>query len=143
MTKGCNLEEDPWRNHRFNDPLDRGPERMNLIGKGHYSWENAVNDSNIVGSYQVCIVYEQIGSFESYQIALNGQSIPVETKPGWNHQCMNAKLNMTIDLVFSLEEDGTTWINPLGFSGRSSEIFDSTGLRLHHIELKRINDAKA
>ena len=96
-----------------------------------------MNDSNIVGSYQVCIVYEQIGSFESYQIALNGQSIPVETKPGWNHQCMN------IDIVFSLEEDGTTWINPLGFSGRSSEIFDSTGLRLHHIELKRINDAKA
>ena len=31
--KGCDLEEDPWRNHRFNDPLDRGPERMNLIEK--------------------------------------------------------------------------------------------------------------
>ena len=142
-TKGCDLEEDPWRNHRFNDPLDRDSERMNLNGKGHYSWENVVNDSNIVGSYQVCIVYEQIGSFESYQIALNGQSVQLETNPGWNLQCMNAKLNTSIDLAFTLEEDGTTWINPLGFSGRSSEIFDSTGLRLHHIELKRVNDAKA
>ena len=142
-TKGCDLEEDPWRNHRFNDPLDRGLERMNLIGKGHYSWENVVNDSNIVGSYQVCIVYEQIGSFESYQIALNGQSIPLAQNLGWNHQCINAKLNTAFDLAFTLEEDGTTWINPLGFSGRSSEILDSTGLRLHHIELKRINDAKA
>ncbi len=116
---------------------------MNLIGKGHYSWENVVNDSNIVGTYQVCIVYEQIGSFESYQIALNGQSIPLAQNLGWNHQCINAKLNTTFDLAFTLEEDGTTWINPLGFSGRSSEILDSTGLRLHHIELKRINDAKA
>jgi hypothetical protein len=142
-TKGCDLEEDPWRNHRFNDPLDRDSERMNLNGKGHYSWENVVNDSNIVGSYQVCIVYEQIGSFESYQIALNGQSVLLETNSGWNHQCINAKLNTSIDLAFTLEEDGTTWINPLGFSGRSSEIFDSTGLRLHHIELKRIKDAKA
>ena len=142
-TKGCHLEEDPWRNHRFNDPLDRDSKRMNLIGKGHYSWENVVNDSNIVGTYQVCIVYEQIGSFESYQIALNGQSIPLAQNLGWNHQCINAKLNTSIDLAFTLEEDGTTWINPLGFSGRSSEILDSTGLRLHHIELKRINDAKA
>ena len=114
---------------------------MNLNGKGHYSWENVVNDSNIVGSYQVCIVYEQIGSFESYQIALNDQLQLEKTRV--EYQCLNAKLNTTVDLVFTMEEDGTTWINPLGFSGSSSEILDSTGLRLHHIELKRINDAKA
>ena len=141
--EGCNLEEDPWRNHRFNDPLHRGSERIKLVEKGIFSWTNVVNDANIAGLYQVCIVYEQIGSFESYQIDLNERTMSLEKNAGWNHQCMNVMLNNTLDVTFTLDQDGTAWINPLGFSGRSSEIFDSTGLRLHHIELKRVNDAKA
>lgn len=141
--EGCNLEEDPWRNHRFNDPLNRGSERINLVEEGMFSWTNVVNDANIAGLHQACIVYEQIGSFDSYQIDLNDRTMNLEKNAGWNHQCMNIMLNNTLDVTFTLDQDGTTWINPLGFSGRSSEIFDSTGLRLHHIELKRINDAKA
>ena len=67
----------------------------------------------------------------------------IEKNAGWNHQCMNINLNNTLDVTIALDQDGTTWINPLGFSGRSAEIIDSTGLRLHHIELKRVNVAKA
>ena len=43
---------------------------------------------------------------------------------------------MTLDVGFELNEDGSRWINPLGFSGRSSHILDSTGLRIHYLELK-------
>ena len=142
-SEGCNLEEDPWRNHRFNDPLNRGPERINIVGEGMYSWTNVVNNPTIAGLHQVCIVYEQIGSFESYQIDLNERTMAIEKNAGWNHQCMNINLNNTLDVTIALDQDGTTWINPLGFSGRSAEIIDSTGLRLHHIELKRVNVAKA
>jgi len=56
---------------------------------------------------------------------------------GWNHECTNVQLNQTLDVRIELNQDGAAWINPLGFSGRSSEIIDSTGLRIHHIELKR------
>ena len=134
--KGCSVEEDPWRNHRFYDPLNRGDTRINLHHKGTYHWQDVVNSSNIQGLHQVCILYEQIGSFESYTIQVNNQSFNLEKNPGWNHQCATVQLNQTLDLRINLQETGTTWVNPLGFSGRSSEILDSTGLRIHHIELK-------
>ena len=141
--KGCTLELDPWRNHRFYDPLDRGEQRIILQQKGIYAWEDVVNEAEFVGMYNVCITYEQIGDFESYEIIANTQPFTFEKKAGWNHQCVNVQLNQTLDISFELNDDGTSWINPLGFSGRSSEIVDSTGLRIHHIELKRGIDAKA
>ena len=91
----------------------------------------------------VCIVYEQIGAFESYQINFNGQALSVNKRSGWMHECMNVQIDQTLDVGIDLTQDGTSWINPLGFSGRSSEIIDSTGLRLHHIEVKRAINPKA
>jgi hypothetical protein len=141
--KGCVLELDPWRNHRFYDPLDRGEQRIILQQRGTFVWENVVNEVEFVGMYNACIIYEQIGDFESYEIIANTQPFTFEKKAGWNQQCVNVQLNQTLDITFELNDDGTSWINPLGFSGRSSEIVDSTGLRIHHIELKRGIDAKA
>ena len=139
----CVVELDPWRNHRFYDPLDRGDFRIVLETKGVYVWEDVVDEAEFVGSYNVCITYEQIGTFESYQINANTQQFSFERKAGWNHQCVNVQLNQTLDITFELSDHGASWVNPLGFSGRSSEIVDSTGLRIHHIELKRGINAKA
>ncbi len=143
VMKGCHMEQDPWRNHRFNDPLDRGDHRIVLKQKGAYSWENVIDDANIQGLYNVCLVYEQIGDFNSYQINVNGQGLNLNKRPGWNHECINVQINQTLDFDIEMTQDGTSWINPLGFSGRSSEIIDSTGLRIHHIEFKRGNNPKA
>ena len=141
--KGCQIEKDPWRDHRFNDPLDRGDSRVVLNQKGTYTWDSMFNDTNTQGMYNVCIVYEQIGAFESYQINFNGQALSVNKRSGWMHECMNVQIDQTLDVGIDLTQDGTSWINPLGFSGRSSEIIDSTGLRLHHIEVKRAINPKA
>ena len=143
VMKGCNMEQDPWRNHRFNDPLDRGEYRIVLDRKGTYSWENVVDDVNVQGLHNVCFLYEQIGDFNSYRINVNDQALNLNKNSGWNHECINVQINQTLDVDIEMTQDGTFWINPLGFSGRSSEIIDSTGLRIHHIELKRVNNPKA
>ena len=141
--KGCALEEDPWRNHRFHDPLKRGNERIVLTQKGTFVWDEVVNQTNLLGLYKVCLVYEQIGSFEDYSIRFNDQSLSLEKSDGWNMACQNVQLDRRLHVEFELNSDGSSWINPLGFSGRSSEIVDSTGLRIHHLELNRVNPAKA
>ena len=141
--KGCVLEDDPWRNHRFNDPLERGEQRIVLSKKGAFLWDEVLNETNLQGMYKVCVFYEQIGMFEDYSITFNDQSIDLEKTAGWNMACHNIQLNQRLDVEFNLDSDGSSWINPLGFSGRSSKIVDSTGLRIHHLELNRLNPAKA
>ena len=141
--KGCVLEEDPWRNHRFNDPLERGEQRIVLSKKGAFVWDEVLNETNLQGMYKICVVYEQIGMFEDYSITFNDQSIDLEKTAGWNMACHNIQLDQRLDVEFNLDSDGSSWINPLGFSGRSSKIVDSTGLRIHHLELNRLNPAKA
>ena len=67
----------------------------------------------------------------------------LEKTGGWNMACQNVQVDRQLDVEFELASDGSSWINPLGFSGRSSEIVDSTGLRIHHLELNRVISAKA
>ncbi len=141
--KGCVLEEDPWRNHRFNDPLERGEQRIVLSKKSAYVWDEVLNETNHQGMYKICVVYEQIGLFEDYSITFNDESLDLEKTAGWNMACHNLQLDQRLDVEFNLDSDGSSWINPLGFSGRSSKIVDSTGLRIHHLELNRLNPAKA
>ena len=87
--KGCALEEDPWRNHRFNDPLERGDDRIVLNQKGIFVWNEVVNQTSLQGLYKVCIVYEQIGSFEDYSIRYNGQSLSLRSPEvgTWRVKC--------------------------------------------------------
>lgn len=143
LMKGCTLEDDPWRNHRFNDPLERGDERIVLHQKGDFVWNEVENDTNLQGLHKVCVIYEQIGSFEDYSIRINNQSLSSVKSSGWNMACQHVQLQQRLDVEFELHSDGSSWINPLGFSGRSSGIVDSTGLRIHHLELNRVNPAKA
>ena len=102
-----------------------------------------VNETSLQGLYKVCVVYEQIGSFEDYSMRFNNQTLSLEKSGGWNMACQNVQIEQRLRVEFELNSDGSFWINPLGFSGRSSEIVDSTGLRIHHLELNRVNPAKA
>ena len=102
-----------------------------------------MNETSLQGLYKVCVVYEQIGSFEDYSVRLNDQPMSLKKSSGWNMDCQNVQLDQRLNVEFELSSDGTSWINPLGFSGRSSDILDSTGLRIHHLELNRVNPAKA
>ncbi|MEC8107232.1 MAG: hypothetical protein VX115_05750, partial [Candidatus Thermoplasmatota archaeon] len=126
-----------------NDPLERGDKRILLNEKGTFVWNEVVNQTSLQGLYKVCLVYEQIGSFEDYSIRFNDQPLTPEKSGGWDMACQNVQLDQQLHVEFKLNSDGSPWINPLGFSGRSSQIVDSTGLRIHHLELNRVNPAKA
>ena len=45
--KGCEMEPDPWLNHRFNDPLERGDHRIVLDKKGTYLWTQVIDDARV------------------------------------------------------------------------------------------------
>ena len=42
-----------------------------------------------------------------------------------------------IPIHIELVEHQGTWINPLGFTGRTDRILDEGGLRIHWMELRR------
>lgn len=136
---GCDLKQDPWRNHRYSDLLSLGDKRMVITKQGQVEWEKAIDDVGLSGRYNVCILYEQIGTGLDYSIQFDQVSILPEDKSGWRFVCSMVQFDGQLDVSINLENDGEWWINPLGFSGRSEQIIDSTGLRIHHIEISQAN----
>ena len=134
-TNGCELKLDPWRNHRYSDLLLLGEQRMVITKQGKIDWNQAIDDPGLRGRFNVCLLYEQIGTGLEYTINFNQVSISPEDKSGWRHECTTLQFDEQLNLSINLEHDGEWWINPLGFSGRSDQIIDSTGLRIHHFEV--------
>jgi len=132
---GCDLRDDPWRNHRYSDLLSLGEQRMVITKQGQIDWNKAIDDPGLRGRYNVCLLYEQIGTDLDYTINFNQVSISPEDKSGWRYECRTLQFDETLNISIHLEHDGKWWINPLGFSGRSGQIIDSTGLRIHHFEV--------
>ena len=134
---GCELKKDPWRNHRYSDLLSLGEQRMVITKEGRIEWNEAINDPGLRGRYNVCLLYEQIGTQLDYAINFNQVSISPEDKSGWRYECTTLQFDEKLNISINLENDGQWWINPLGFSGRSDQIIDSTGLRIHHFEVSK------
>jgi hypothetical protein len=44
---------------------------------------------------------------------------------------------MQLEIDWVDDESGSRWLNPLGLSGRSDVLLDSTGIRLHWLEIKQ------
>jgi hypothetical protein len=74
-------------------------------------------------------VAEKVGDIDA---SFNGIEIKGE---GWTQTCMVSS-NQTQIIEAG---GGSSWINPIGLSGRGDRIFDETGLRLHWIELRSVN----
>lgn len=132
---GCDLRQDPWRNHRYSDLLSLGEQRMIITAAGQIDWNKAIDDPGLRGRFNVCLLYEQIGTELDYTINFNQVSISPEDKSGWRYVCTTLQFDEQLNISIHLENDGKWWINPLGFSGRSGQIIDSTGLRIHHFEV--------
>lgn len=108
---------------------------MIITKKGQIDWEEAIDDPGLRGRYNVCLIYEQIGTDLDYTINFNQVSTSPEDKSGWRHVCTTLQFDEQLNISINLESDGEWWINPLGFSGRSDHTIDSTGLRIHHFEV--------
>jgi hypothetical protein len=132
---GCDLQQDPWRNHRYSDLLSLGEERMVMTKQGEIKWREAIDDAGLRGRFNVCLLYEQIGTGLDYTIKFNQVSFTPEDKSGWRYVCNTIQFDEQLNISINLKSDGEWWINPLGFSGRSEQIIDSTGLRIHHFEV--------
>ena len=136
---GCDLNQDPWRNHRYGDLLSLGDNRMVMTKQGQIDWNGAIDDVGISGRFNVCLLYEQIGTGLDYSIQFNQVTISPDDKSGWRFVCAMVQFERQLDVSINLENDGEWWINPLGFSGRGEHIIDSTGLRIHHFEVLQAN----
>ena len=134
--QNCISRLDPWREHRFRDPLELGDSRPFLVE----GTSSSISISPPTGNYaELCIVYESIGRPEKMIIRTDsGQRyiLPLYKEAGYNHYCMALEENQSVqELSIEWRSDGpSTWINPLGLSGRDNVMIDSTGVRFHWLE---------
>ena len=144
-TEGCDERVDPWREHRFRDPIGLGETRAFVEASQESTLElKAASELNLNGT--ACVVFEAVGDLEGLTFTINGDSTMSTTLPmvhaGWHSTCMETNGRSTnelnLDISWSAEDDSSKrWVNPLGISGRSDALLDRTGLRLHWLEFKQ------
>ena len=128
----CEARLDPWRNHKFRDPLELGEDRPFLH-------EGTVGDLAIEApedAQSMCLVYEVIGQTGGlYLQSSAGLERPfhaLRSDAGYHQACFdveNASELTTVRLEWD-ETKASRWLNPLGLSGRDTVLFDRTGVKL-------------
>ena len=128
----CDVRLDPWRNHKFRDPLDLGEDRPFLP-------EGTVGQLQVDAPDQattVCLVYEVIGQTDGlYLQSSTGLERPfhgLRSDAGYHQACF-AVSNASELTELRLEWDRSEpkrWLNPLGLSGRDNVLLDETGVKL-------------
>ncbi len=138
--QGCEMRDEPWRDHRFRDTLGLGDQRATLTE----GTDAAVtfSTSEEAESGEACLVFEARGDLEEVTMSLSSQGDQAFQKSsysaGWHSVCFQQlELGTTLQLDIGWENDnsGKRWLNPLGLSGRGDVILDATGIRLHWIEI--------
>jgi hypothetical protein len=139
-SEGCELRPDPWSKHRFRDPLQLGASRA-FIAEGN----NAVLSFSTpeLNSGGMCLALEAIGDLGEVTLSLsdsfNSTTSTVQFSAGWHNVCFEETINAssgTFEVEWSTDATAQWWLNPLGLSGRSEALLDSTGIRLHWLEIK-------
>ena len=128
----CDVRLDPWRNHKFRDPLELGEDRPFLP-------EGTVGQLQVDAPDQattVCLVYEVIGQTDGlYLQSSTGLERPfhgLRSDAGYHQACF-AVSNASELTQLRLEWDRSEpkrWLNPLGLSGRDTVLLDETGVKL-------------
>ena len=91
-----------------------------------------------VGS-QACMFFESVGEIDDFVINIDSQSHDVEsTESGWHTHCfiLNQTFNsIPVEISWHDSTEASTWLNPSGLSGRGDRIIDTTGIRVHWLEI--------
>tara|TARA_B110001452_G_scaffold17457_1_gene14167 strand:+ start:39384 stop:41516 length:2133 start_codon:yes stop_codon:yes gene_type:complete len=134
--QNCISRLDPWREHRFRDPLGLGDSRP-FLEEGTSS---PISITPPTGDFaELCIVYESIGRPDKMIIKSDSglkSVLRLYEEAGYNRYCMDLEENQSIQKL-NIEwgnDDPSFWINPLGLSGRDNVMIDSTGVRFHWFE---------
>ena len=140
--EACDERPDPWRDHRFRDPLGLGDSRA-FTREGtddavDVAWPSTLDAQSAHSS--LCVVYEVMGEVEPWSVQPDqGTERPIysmRTDAGFHRTCMNLDAtNATQVLIVNWEADtADRWLNPLGLSGRDNVLWDATGVRWHWME---------
>ena len=132
----CDVRLDPWRDHKFRDPLQLGEERP-FLPEGT---EGELRVEAPEDATTMCLVYEVIGQTEGlYLQSSTGLERPfhgLRSDAGYHQACFavdNASQLTTLNLEWDRSEP-TRWLNPLGLSGRDTVLLDKTGVKLQWLE---------
>ena len=129
----CIARVDPWRDHKFRDPMDLGDDRP-FLPEGT---TGTVRISPPPSAAEVCLTYEIVGTTDAlYLQAAQGLDRPyhgLRSDAGYHQACFGVD-NSTALTEIRLEWDADEphrWLNPLGLSGRDTVLLDRTGMKLH------------
>ena len=128
----CTARVDPWRAHKFRDPMNLGDDRP-FLPEGT---TGTVRLSPPVSATKLCLTYEIVGTTDAlYLQAPQGLDRPyhgLRTDAGYHQACFGVD-NITSLTEVRLEWDANEpqrWLNPLGLSGRDTVLLDRTGVKL-------------
>lgn len=129
----CIARVDPWRDHKFRDPMNLGEDRP-FLPEGT---TGTVSLDPPSFATKLCLTYELIGSTDAlYFQATQGLDRPyhgLRTDAGYHQACFgvdNSTALTEVQLEWDAEEP-RRWLNPLGLSGRDTVLIDRTGVKLH------------
>lgn len=137
----CSMRNEPWREHRFRDTLGLGNQRA-TVPEGSDS-QVTFNANDVDMSGHLCLVFEARGDLSEVKFAFNSHgNESTETSifsAGWHSLCFDQlHIDSTLELEIEWSDEGSAnrWLNPLGLSGRGDKILDSSGIRLHWLEIR-------
>ena len=138
-TENCEMRLAPWRDNRYTALDGMNHEYRAFIEEGENSQIRFdLVRTAFVGSNS-CLFFESVGNVDDFTLTVNSQSSKVKnTDSGWHSHCfvLNQTFN-SIPMEISWDDDTSSsiWLNPLGLSGRGDRIVDTTGIRLHWLEI--------
>ena len=134
---GCDWRPDPWRGQRFVHLEDQDDHRAHLR-TGTIDLSATIPTSLRLEQVRLTMMVEAIGPCVVL-MDVGGTIQRVELESGWTSLVTeDVLMNGTeIPIHIELVEHQGTWINPLGFTGRTDRILDEGGLRIHWMELRR------
>ena len=140
--EACDERPDPWRDHRFRDPLGLGDTRAFTQESDDDTLQltRPATPSRWWAPSRLCLVYEVVGEVEPWSIQPDqGTERPIysmRTDAGFHRTCMNLDASDGIQrLTVDWEADAPrSWLNPMGLSGRDNVLWDTTGVRWHWTE---------
>ena len=138
-TKNCEARLDPWRNNRYQSLDELYADQRAFVEEGlDTSVEFNLMRTVFVGS-QACLFYEAVGQLDDFYITVGNQQIMVsEQSSGWHKHCFvldSTYSEITMQIDWDDLAASSVWINPSGLSGRGDRVFDTTGIRLHWLEI--------
>ena len=137
--ENCEMRPAPWRDNRYATLEGMNPDSRAFIEEGENSQIRFdLIRTAFVGS-KACMFFESVGDIDEFTVLVNTQSSTVKnTDSGWHNHCfmLNETSNtIAMEIFWHDSTSPSTWLNPSGLSGRGDRIIDTTGIRLHWIEI--------